>query len=289
MNKKILMFVTIVAFASLPVFAMAQDVPGTGDTGTSADVPSTGDTNTSANPSTGDTNTSTVPSTGDTNSSTVPGTGDTNNSAGAPTSDNGSNGGGSSSGGSSSGGSSSGGGSYSGGGSSYTTPVVSVNYGTCPLITSYMKFGGNNDSAQVTRLQNFLKSREIDVEVTGTFDAKTVEAVKAFQSQYLSDIMGPWSATLPSGMVYITTAKKINEIACKQSLTLSADELSIINNYKQSPQIDSELIGTSDEVIDLSGATSGPELGTGADETNTAAVGNVSILRRFWNFIKSLF
>ncbi|MDO8575313.1 MAG: peptidoglycan-binding domain-containing protein [bacterium] len=112
------------------------------------------------------------------------------------------------------------------------TPSISVI--SCPIMNSYMKIGADNLSSEVSKLQVFLKFVEnIDVDITGIFDTKTDGAVRAFQAKYLSDIMGPWDATISSGYVYITTLKKINEIACKNVRALTADELVIINAYKE--------------------------------------------------------
>jgi peptidoglycan hydrolase-like protein with peptidoglycan-binding domain len=85
----------------------------------------------------------------------------------------------------------------------------------------------------VAKLQAFLKdSQGLNVTVNGIFDQQTYNAVKDFQQKYLSDVMGPWGSTQTSGYVYITTEKKINELACNTSLTLSPEELTIINAYK---------------------------------------------------------
>ena len=132
-------------------------------------------------------------------------------------------------------------GSYSSGGSSIVPLALSSTNGTttpittCPLITTYMKFGGINNPTDVAKLQAFLKnSQGLDVTVNGTFDQQMENAVRAFQSKYMSQIMGPWGANQSSGYVYITTLKKVNEIACNTPLTLSPAELAIINAYKNS-------------------------------------------------------
>lgn len=197
---------------------------------------------------------------------------------------------------------------------------------TCPLITSYMKLGKQNDPEQVSRLQSFLRdSQEIDVDVTGVFDQKTEEAVKTFQSHYLDTVLGPWGATLPSGEVYITTQKKINELACGQELSLDESELSILSAYRQNRSL---AVGSAPaatpaatpaasapgpvtvEVLPstpspsassapaVSKGVAGPETPDAADSgdeedesdgPNTAAAGNPSILSRFWTFIVDLF
>ncbi len=197
-----------------------------------------------------------------------------------------------------------GGGSYysggsSGGGSSFlasavstVTPTVTlVSTTSCPLITDYLKLGGNNNPAQVTNLQIFLKNSEkFGVDVNGTFDQKTEDAVKSFQLKYLPSILGPWDATRATGFVYITTTKKINELACASPIVLSADEQAIIAAYKARGVVveqPSETVAPAN-----SNATGTLEVGTndnGQAVDNTAAVGGASILSRFWNFIVNLF
>ncbi len=172
-----------------------------------------------------------------------------------------------------------------------TTPagvVAGVTTTSCPLITDYLKLGGTNNPVQVTNLQVFLKNAEkLDVDVNGIFDEKTDAAVKAFQLKYIQTILGPWEATRATGFVYITTIKKINELACASPLTLSADELAIINEYKGRGHADSDM---TDGTIGGSNATGTDQIGdTDSNEANTAATGEASILSRFWNFVKSLF
>ena len=172
----------------------------------------------------------------------------------------------------------------------------------CPLITSYMRLGANNDGQQVARLQAFMKdSQELDVDVTGIFDQKTDAAVRAFQTEYLADTMNPWGANLASGYVYITTSKKINELACNTPLTLSAPDMAIIDAYKAQQDQDG-LTGapvgqTSPNTLfassTLNGSSTPPaqQVGQGVDigSANVAAAANVTIPERVWNFIKGLF
>ena len=168
-------------------------------------------------------------------------------------------------------------------------PVTIV--ASCPLITDYLKMGGTNDQSQVQKLQTFLKNVEkLDVDVNGTFDAKTDAAVKAFQTKYLSSILGPWDATRATGFVYITTLKKINEIACASAFALNADEQAIIDAYKRA-QTGEQSTGVTPE--GQTPATGTIEVGTNTttneDNANVAAVGQSSILSRFWKFITELF
>lgn len=211
-----------------------------------------------------------------------------------PPSNGGSNGGssGGSTGGSSSGspssGSSSSGGSY-------------IGFYGCPMITTYMKFGANNNTIEVTKLQNFLKNIEkLDVDVNGIFDRKTEKAVIAFQNKYSSTIMGPWSTNQGTGFVYITTQKQINKIACNLPLTLNANELAIINNARtvksatksvskteviMTPKNEAEVIMTEVKINE----TQAISTSTDSNKDQTASVSKPSIMKRFVNFIIYLF
>ena len=190
------------------------------------------------------------------------------------------------------------GGSFSSSGSSGGSTLLSnvagvsaVNLNTCPLLTSFMQIGGDNKTDQVFKLQAFLKNVEnIDVNFTGVFDTKTESAVKAFQKIYLSDVMGPWKSNSPSGIVYITTKKKINEIACQSSLVLSADELATITTYLANLQNNgSTIVGPTNET-GTSTSTTSPLIGENvSNTTNTASVINANILQRFWSFLKNIF
>ncbi len=116
-----------------------------------------------------------------------------------------------------------------------TTPVIlsSSASSSCPVVHSMMlKRGGPNDPKDVMRLQAFLRASEhADVDISGEFDAKTEVAVMVFQKKY-KETLTPWDATKASGVVFITTIKKINQVVCGQSLTLNKDELATINTYK---------------------------------------------------------
>lgn len=167
----------------------------------------------------------------------------------------------------------------------------------CPMITTYMKFGANNNTIEVTKLQNFLKNIEkLDVDVNGIFDRKTEKAVIAFQNKYSSTIMGPWSTNQGTGFVYITTQKQINKIACNLPLTLNANELAIINNSKTAksatkseviitPKNEAEVIMTEVKINE----TQAISTSTDSNEDQTASVSKPSIMKRFVNFIIYLF
>jgi HYR domain len=187
--------------------------------------------------------------------------------------------------------------------STTTNPLVLAN--SCPLITNYLGFGGNNNEGDTLKLQAFLKNVEgLNVDINGIFDANTQTAVKAFQAKYLSEIMGPWKSSTPSGIVYITTKKKINEIACGTTINLTPAEAAIIAAHNQNtntapttvvgPTVGNTsgttTIGSTNVPSTPAASTTGPigsNPNTGA--ANTASVVNAPSIGGFWNWLKSIF
>lgn len=86
------------------------------------------------------------------------------------------------------------------------------------FLTAFIREGKENDTDQVKRLQRFLRDFEgAAVSETGTYDAATIAAVRAFQTKYAADILTPWGIKGSTGFVYLTTRKKVNEIYCGYS------------------------------------------------------------------------
>lgn len=286
MNKTITAYVVIAITVFLPAFTFATPTPKVADDVSSSATPLVDSSNTSsaqastwsdvitidsAGPSTGD---------GEQYSSATPQIGDDTSTAVSPTPTPAPATSGSSSGSSSS----------SSGGRMNSAYM----YG-CPLITTYMKYGANNNVAEVTKLQNFLKNVEkLDVDVNGTFDKKTENAVIAFQNKYSTVTMGPWGANSGTGFVYITTAKQINKIACNQPLSLSVSELAMINSFKNKRDANVSVTEIKPAAtIDITPATEPTDAEIGdapkVGEENTASVGRTSIVNKFWNFLVYLF
>lgn len=87
---------------------------------------------------------------------------------------------------------------------------------TCDTpLTWPIEFGKNNNIDEVKILEKFLISQWEDLEIDGTYKQEDFEAVKRFQLKYKSEILDPWGVTEPTGFVFRTTVKKINEIACR--------------------------------------------------------------------------
>lgn len=195
-----------------------------------------------------------------------------------------------------------------------TTPTTPVNLTVrisspegCPVVTSFMKTGIANKSSEVTRLQKFLKDSEgLDVDVNGTFDNKTEAAVVSFQKKYTNEILAPWDATKASGIVYLTTAKKINQLACGVPLSLDGGELAVIENYKKggaeiavvpgTPSGDAALIPSNTDGMKAVGQADPIEdIPYGAEDSDTnvaaasAALGGGTMAQRFWVYLVGLF
>ncbi len=84
-----------------------------------------------------------------------------------------------------------------------------------PYLKTYMRYGIQNDPAEVLKLQQFLKRHMgSNVPINGTFDLLTEIGVRDFQKRYADEVLYPWGLKRDSGFVYYTTQKKINEIEC---------------------------------------------------------------------------
>ncbi|MES3030797.1 MAG: peptidoglycan-binding domain-containing protein [Patescibacteria group bacterium] len=294
--------VTAIAF---PVLAYGQEVGGAGVNGSDVNPSGNaglstggGDTNGSNTGSGGlstgggNTNGSDVNPSGDPGLS-VGGTGSNGSDVGpADTSTPGGDNGGSN-GGSSSGSSSNGGGRGGSGGSNSTSVLPTISdLSQCVYLNSYLKLGRDNPQAEVLKLQAFLSSVEnLPVLTTGVFDNQTFEGVKAFQAKYVTEILAPWGVTTPTGQVWYTTKKKVNEVFCKANFALTPAQIAEIEAYR---------LGIANGAVDAFGnpldpnATGTipllPEVGNASGSNPlSAAVGDLSIFQKFVNFLKWLF
>lgn len=114
------------------------------------------------------------------------------------------------------------------GGLTTGTPIsTTVNQpAMCPdrlLIKTYLRHGRNNNLADMLRLKSFLnRNLGLKLNVNGTFDMSTFNAVKTFQSKYKEEVLLPWDlagaavnlVNNPTGYVYKTTKRKINMLIC---------------------------------------------------------------------------
>ncbi len=80
-------------------------------------------------------------------------------------------------------------------------------------LTEYINYGAENNPEEVERLQVFLNEYlHEDIPVTGYYGDMTLELVNRFQMKHANEILAPWGITEPTGYVYKTTRRKINDI-----------------------------------------------------------------------------
>jgi hypothetical protein len=102
-------------------------------------------------------------------------------------------------------------------------------------LTAFIRSGKQNDEDQVRRLQTVLHDFEgAAIDINGIYDTATLGAVNAFQAKYASEVLTPWGISAPTGYVYLTTRKKVNEVYCKgtKQFPLSSDEQARIAQIK---------------------------------------------------------
>lgn len=101
-----------------------------------------------------------------------------------------------------------------------TQPAESATSTACSAyLTKNIALSIINDADEVKKLQTFLRDFEgfSSLEVTGIYDTATFNATKVFQSRYAEDILAPWGFVSPTGMVNVTTIKKINSLYCEKN------------------------------------------------------------------------
>lgn len=166
----------------------------------------------------------------------------------------------------------------------------------CPFLTSFVLPGKANSAENIAKVQLFLNVyANGNLKVNGILDQATIDAIKSFQSAHLSDTMGPWGSTLPSGNVYITTLKTMNAIACGSSKPLTADELAIIAAFKgQSDHSATASASTDSSVTSISstdistGSTTASTTTTVGDTTNLTGNALSSVGNIFKSFFKKI-
>lgn len=131
----------------------------------------------------------------------------------------------------------------------------------CPqYLSDYIGRGGSNDPEQVTLLQTFLRYHQgyENVRETGEYDSVTFQAVQDFQDTYESQILVPWGIANPTGYVYYTTRKHINELACDDGseFPLSDEQKREMEQFrarvedarkKSTPEPDTSRVGQNDD------------------------------------------
>ena len=97
------------------------------------------------------------------------------------------------------------------------SPVGEVLGVSCGLyMDKHIRLGSSkNDSEQVKKLQGFLnKWLGSNIPITGFYGPLTFAKVKEFQAKYGDDVLKPWNLNSPTGIVYLSTLRKINNLEC---------------------------------------------------------------------------
>ena len=105
-----------------------------------------------------------------------------------------------------------------------------------PYMTKYIQFGAANDPAEVTKLQDFLRTFSFGSAVTdtGVYDPATFAAVVQFQETYLRSVLSPWKLAVPTGYVYILTLREINLLECARATNVSPS-IAVITSAQKAP------------------------------------------------------
>lgn len=115
-----------------------------------------------------------------------------------------------------------------------------------------IQWGAQNSLAEVAKLQTFLNKYEgTELVVNGVYDQATYDALKTFQMKYAVDVLYPWSIYQPTGYVYHTTMKKVNEIYCdgKRTFPLTPDQVLEIERFKMRPEEFGEVGGSAENLL----------------------------------------
>lgn len=129
-----------------------------------------------------------------------------------------------------------GGGSGSSGGSRRSSggQVLGATTDQCFYLRDFLRIDFDNDPVEVMKLQAFLIYFEgfTNLEVDGVFDLELENAVDAFQNRYFNDVLAPWGHEAPTGYVYLTTRKKVNEIYCQKAFPLTASQQTEVEQFR---------------------------------------------------------
>lgn len=142
----------------------------------------------------------------------------------------------------------------------------------------HIKYGANNNPAEVIKLQNFLNDYlGLNLALTGVYDLATMNAVNEFQVQCKEEVLKPWvdagvhcDVNEPTGYVYKTTKRWINLIMCP-TLNIPMPDLSGYPKADCTAVLGGEVLpeenGTSDDTVEETGETEEGEEGeTGEEE-----------------------
>lgn len=103
-----------------------------------------------------------------------------------------------------------------------TGDVLGESVCSTEYLSKYIKYGAENDPAEVMKLQIFLnKFQGANLPITGIYGPQTREAVNRFQLAHNTFVLAPWkdagfdqNPNTPTGYVYQTTRRWINLLEC---------------------------------------------------------------------------
>lgn len=171
-----------------------------------------------------------------------------------------------------------------------TSPTESCDW----YLTAFIRVGQQNPPEQVKRLQTVLHNFEgANLEINGVYDAATIAAVNAFQAKYASEVLTPWGISAPTGYVYLTTRKKINEVFCHNTVQfpLTQQQLDEIARVRA---LSTEWAPIAPTTPEAPATPAAPSIGQSAPAapwvntataTSTATAGAEGSSRSFWNFV----
>lgn len=82
-------------------------------------------------------------------------------------------------------------------------------------LDKFLRKGYKNDTENVKKIQKFLNDYiKAGLTVDGMYGDTTEKAVKRFQSMENGDVLAPWGFKKPTGITYLTTTTRINNIMC---------------------------------------------------------------------------
>jgi hypothetical protein len=146
-----------------------------------------------------------------------------------------------------------------------------------------------SSGVEVEKLQRLLDQvNSAGLAVTGAFDDATEKAVRDLQTRYAAEILAPWGLSETSGVASLTTSHLLNKLGCGIGASLTAEQLSRIEEYKKNPTPGTE-VGMASKPTQ-SAASSSASLDQGA-RSQVAAVADVphGFFQKLLSFFKDLF
>jgi peptidoglycan hydrolase-like protein with peptidoglycan-binding domain len=99
---------------------------------------------------------------------------------------------------------------------------------TTPYLTKDIRYGGKNNPEDVRMLETFLNTYEAaDLPVDGIYSQKDMAAVIKWQEKYAAEILAPWKLKKGTGIISVTSLKKIRQIYKSSCEAVSPSEFTL--------------------------------------------------------------